>query len=185
MKTSELTDEQLTQHYIESNDAQYYLQLTNRYQEALFGVCFRFLNDLNHAQTAVINIKNKLKKDIRSYAGKSFKIWLHEYVKKECIQQLELQHVSIPPVLSEPFQPEEHEPLFNPSVPAASLESLINCLETLPENQQLTIKLFYLKEMSMAEIEKATGLEMYKIKNYLQKGRKNLKNCMLQYQSNN
>jgi RNA polymerase sigma-70 factor (ECF subfamily) len=185
VKISELTDEQLVQHYIESNDVQYYLQITNRYQEPLFGVCFRFLNDLNHAQTAAINIKNRLKKDIRSYSGKNFKTWLHEYVKKECIQQLELQNIAVPPTLLESFRPEEQESLFDPSVPAASLESLINCLETLPENQQLTIKLFYLKEMSMTEIEKATGMEMYKIKNYLQKGRKNLKTCMLQYQSNN
>lgn len=180
MKITEQTDEQLLQQYLQSNELQYYLALFNRYQEMIFGVCHMYLNEIHQTKSQVVSIKQKLSKEIKSASQKNFRTWLYNYVRKECLTNLEEQHIPIPETLFDPLPLDEEEPLFNPTAPTESLEKLIGCLDTLPENQQLVIKLFYLKEMTMEEIEKATGIEMYKIKNLLLKGRKNLKSCILQ-----
>lgn len=182
MKITDQTDEQLLHHYIQSNELQYYTHIFNRYNELIFGVCYMYLNDLQQTQQMVISLKNKLVKDIKFASTSKINNWLYNYIRKECLNYLEEHHIPIPESLLEPIPAQENDTLFDPN---ASLENLINCLETLPENQQLVIKLFFIKEMTIAEIEKATGIESYKIKVYLNKGRKNLKACMLQYQSNN
>ena len=180
MKITDQIDEQVLQHYIQSNEMQYYLNLFSRYQDMILGVCYLYLNDIQQTEHIVLKIKNKLVKDIKSAPITKFPIWLYNYVRKECLTHLEEQHIPVPETLTEPIPLEPIDPFFNPSLPNSSLENLISCLESLPDNQQLVIKLFYIKEMTFEEIEKATGFEVFKIKNYITKGRKNLKTCMLQ-----
>ena len=52
------------------------------------------------------------------------------------------------------------------------------CMETLPEEQQQTVKLFYLESKCYNEIAEITGFEWNKVRSYIQNGKRNLKNCM-------
>ena len=55
---------------------------------------------------------------------------------------------------------------------------LHGCIETLKEEQQLCVKLFYFKKKRYKQIADETGFEMKKVKSYIQNGKANLSKCM-------
>ena len=58
------------------------------------------------------------------------------------------------------------------------VEALKKCIEQLKNEQRECVKLFYLEERCYKEVSEITGLELNKIKSYLQNGRRNLKICL-------
>ena len=59
-----------------------------------------------------------------------------------------------------------------------NFKKLEECMETLPGEQQQTVKLFYLENKCYNEIAEITGFEWNKVRSYIQNGKRNLKNCM-------
>jgi RNA polymerase sigma-70 factor (ECF subfamily) len=59
-----------------------------------------------------------------------------------------------------------------------NLVKLENCIEKLVEEQQLCVRLFYLKQKCYQEIGDETGYDLKKVKSYIQNGKRNLKICM-------
>jgi RNA polymerase sigma-70 factor (ECF subfamily) len=51
-------------------------------------------------------------------------------------------------------------------------------METLPAEQQETVKLFYLESKCYNEIAEITGFDWNKVRSYIQNGKRNLKICM-------
>jgi len=60
------------------------------------------------------------------------------------------------------------------------LQRLEKCIEELKDEQKDCVKLFYLKELCYKDIVKHTGIELNKVKSYIQNGKRNLKICMEQ-----
>jgi RNA polymerase sigma factor (sigma-70 family) len=58
------------------------------------------------------------------------------------------------------------------------LQKLEHCLQTLSEEQKVTVELFYLQNKCYKEIAESTGIEWNKVRSYIQNGRRNLKICM-------
>ena len=52
------------------------------------------------------------------------------------------------------------------------------CLETLPDEQKDSVRLFYLENKCYNEIAAITGYDWNKVRSYIQNGRRNLKLCM-------
>ena len=59
-----------------------------------------------------------------------------------------------------------------------NLERMEFCLNTLPEEQEKAIRLFYLEGKCYNEIVEITGYEWEKVRSFIQNGRRNLKICM-------
>ena len=59
-----------------------------------------------------------------------------------------------------------------------NLRHLQDCIEQLVVQQKESIALFYLEGKCYKEIAANTGIEVQKIKSYIQNGRRNLKLCM-------
>ena len=59
-----------------------------------------------------------------------------------------------------------------------NFKKLEQCMETLPADQQETVKLFYLESKCYNEIAEITGFEWSKVRSYIQNGKRNLKICM-------
>ena len=59
-----------------------------------------------------------------------------------------------------------------------SIVKLEKCIETLAEEQQRCVKLFYLQEKCYKDIVIETGFELNQVKSYIQNGKRNLKICM-------
>ena len=55
---------------------------------------------------------------------------------------------------------------------------LEQCMETLPYEQQQTVKLFYLENKCYNEIAVITGFDWNKVRSYIQNGKRNLKICV-------
>ena len=51
-------------------------------------------------------------------------------------------------------------------------------MEYLPEEQRITIDLFYLQQKCYKDVSEATGFDLNKVKSYIQNGKRNLKICM-------
>ena len=52
------------------------------------------------------------------------------------------------------------------------------CLDKLPEEQKISVELFYLQKKCYKEIAEMSGFDMNKVKSYIQNGKRNLKICM-------
>jgi RNA polymerase sigma-70 factor (ECF subfamily) len=60
----------------------------------------------------------------------------------------------------------------------ADLSALEKCLETLSEEQNKTVRMFYLEEKCYKEVAEQTGFKIEKVRSYIQNGKRNLKICM-------
>jgi RNA polymerase sigma-70 factor (ECF subfamily) len=52
------------------------------------------------------------------------------------------------------------------------------CLDTLPNEQKESVRLFYLESKCYNEIAEITGFEWNKVRSYIQNGKRNLKLCI-------
>lgn len=60
----------------------------------------------------------------------------------------------------------------------SQFEKLEMCMLTLKPEQERCIRLFYLEQKCYKDIVALTGIEMNKVKSYIQNGKRNLKICM-------
>jgi RNA polymerase sigma-70 factor (ECF subfamily) len=58
------------------------------------------------------------------------------------------------------------------------LQRLEHCIDSLQEEQNKVIKMFYLENKCYNEITEVTGIDWNRVRSLIQNGRRNLKNCM-------
>lgn len=58
------------------------------------------------------------------------------------------------------------------------LKALEACIEELKKEQKTCVKLFFIEKKSYHEVEVLTGLNLKKVKSYIQNGKRNLKICL-------
>lgn len=166
--------------YKNSGDLTVLGQLYTPYMPLLYGVCFKYLQDKDKAQDAVMYIFEELIQKLRQHDVDNFKSWLHVYAKNYCLMQLRREkgktHLDIEEHLYESNQKlsEEDEEKWTD----ADIENLNACLETLQENQARCVRLFYIAQKCYQEIVEETGFDYNQVKSYIQNGKRNLKICM-------
>ena len=57
-------------------------------------------------------------------------------------------------------------------------KSLRECVESLPEQQRISVRYFFLDELSYKEVEERTGFSSKMVKSFIQNGKRNLKLCL-------
>lgn len=155
-------------------------KLYSPYMSLLYGVCYKYLQDADKSQDAVMQIFEELIIKLRTHQVENFKSWLHVYAKNYCLMQLrkEKRHteVNIEDNLFESEQKlnEQHDLKWE----SQDFEKLSECLSTLNDIQQSCITLFYLEQKCYKEISDQLGLELSKVKSAIQNGKRNLKICM-------
>jgi len=150
--------------------------------EMVYGVCLKYLKDHGKAEDGVMSIFEELTTKVKKHDIKTFKSWLHTVTKNYCLMQLRknnkksltifydnelVQSADLVHPVDEPFDDDKED-----------LEALKHCIKKLPGKQQRCIKLFYLDEQSYKDIASTTGLEIGKVRSYIQNGRRNLKKCI-------
>src|SRR5690606_38155998 len=109
----------------------------------------------------------------------NFKSWLYTLARNYCLMNLRSSHkhefVNIDDygVDNTPFLHQEDS-----DVKENQLNRMEKCMEVLPEEQRISIDLFYLQQKCYKDISEATGFDMNKVKSYIQNGKRNLKICM-------
>jgi len=150
------------------------------YMSLLYGVCFKYLQDVDRSNDAVMQIFEELIAKLRVHEVDNFKSWLHVYTKNYCLMQLRKekrqQQVDIEDHLYESEQ--QLNNTEDTRWQEQDFDKLETCLKTLNKEQEDCVRLFYLNQKCYKDIAEETGLEMNKVKSAIQNGKRNLKICM-------
>ena len=185
-KARELTesDDQLLALFRETADLEYLGELYGKYLHLVYGVCLKYLKDREASQDATMQIFEKLIVEIPKREIMNFKPWLHVITKNHCLMQLRSEksrNVRQEKIVSEQdFFVENAQELHlnNEQALDQDLKVLRLCIERLKDEQKECVSLFYLQEKCYQEISDDLGVDLKKVKSYIQNGKRNLKICM-------
>jgi RNA polymerase sigma factor (sigma-70 family) len=176
-----LTDAELLDLHKEKNDPAIIGVLFKRYTHLVLGVSFKYLRDEDEAKDAVMEIFEKLLKDLSRHEITYFKSWLHTVTKNHCLMKLRAaKRKFVERIENDETDLEvvEMNLLLHPE-DANEKEIMLTLLEKgikqLNNDQRKCVELFYLEQKSYQEIVELTGYTMLNVKSYIQNGKRNLK----------
>lgn len=178
-----LSDKELADLYRTSAQQDLLATLFNRYKDLIFGVCLKYLKDLDAATDACSDIYIEMVEKMLKHEVQNPKAWLYQVAKNHCL--LRLRKNKKMPVDSLPDDFVQLDVNWHPDLAMEKekkLTSLEKCLETLKAEQKSSVSLFYLEEKSYQEIAAITGIGWNTVRSHIQNGRRNLKNCMEQHE---
>ncbi|MBS1588719.1 MAG: sigma-70 family RNA polymerase sigma factor [Bacteroidetes bacterium] len=180
---SSATDEELILQYQMGGSIELLGCLLSRYSILAFGVAMKYLKDRSLAEDAVQQAFCKIIDRFPKEPIYNFKGWLYVVIRNQCLQTLRDNKCS--PL--ESFNSETIDDIDTEKNDSAwklvTDEDLETALGLLPEQQRVSIQLFFLKELSYKQIEDQTGYTFLQIKSYIQNGKRNLKNILTKMQS--
>lgn len=177
--TQEQTDAALIASYRMSGDMAVLGILYNRYMHLVFGVCLKYFKDEEQSKDAVMQIFEELIVKLRIHEVQNFKSWLHVLARNHCLMALRRNAKNITVSLEDTFvENTDFVHLNIDDTKETKLTVMEACMKTLPEEQRVSVDLFYLQEKCYKEVADITGYEMQKVKSYIQNGKRNLKICI-------
>ncbi len=179
--SSKSSDAELISQFRSANNTSVLAELFTRYSALVYGVCLKYLKDRDEAKDAVMQIFEKLSQDLKEHAIDYFKGWLYTTSKNHCLMQLRAQKKMVMEEIRDDFM--ENQFFLHPEADnkyEKDLSKLEKCIDQLKNGQKACVQLFYLKEMCYKEIMDTTGIELKRVKSYIQNGKRNLKICMEQ-----
>jgi RNA polymerase sigma factor (sigma-70 family) len=179
------SDSELIADFKESPNEQCIEILFNRYCHLSFAVCMNYLHSEDESKDAVIEVFEKISKDLVRYEVRDFGSWLHTVSRNHCFHILKKKKQNV--------DLEEENPVFTQAAVSEFnfeksnddnkeemyMRFLNEALITLAVEQRICVELFYLQEKSYEEIVKATGYSYNQVKSYIQNGKRNLKNYLI------
>ncbi len=181
------SDATLLDLYKKDKDTKWIGYLFERYTLLVFGVCMKYLKQVNDAKDATQQVFEKAFGEVNKYEVTYFKSWIYSIARNHCLMQLRSKGhqivfmESLPEDLEgnsttmEPFDSKENH--LNEKV-----ENLSAAIQHLNQEQKLCIDLFYLQKLSYREIEEKTGFSFQQVKSYIQNGKRNLRIYLEQQQ---
>ena len=173
------SDTDLVSLYRQSGDLKVLGELYQRYMELVYGVCLKYLKEPERSQDGVMQIFEELVSKLKKHEVENFRGWLHQVAKNYCLMQLRtpknLKTVELPALL---MQNEEDVHLNGVMEKEENFQKLEKCLASLPDEQRMMIKLFYLDGRCYNDIVEITGHNWNHVRSSIQNGRRNLKLCM-------
>ncbi|MEI7735136.1 MAG: sigma-70 family RNA polymerase sigma factor [Ferruginibacter sp.] len=178
--SSETTDKELVAAFKESGNINHLSVLYQRYMDLVFGVCLKYFKDAERSKDAVMDIFESLNTKLRQHEVENFKGWLHVLARNYCLMQLRSPRNMKTTEFSANFMQSAENTHLNDEAKEkeSNFVKLEACLQTLPEEQQSSVRLFYLENKCYNEIAVITGYDWNKVRSYIQNGRRNLKLCM-------
>lgn len=162
-------------------------ELFRRYLSQSYGVALKYLRDPMEAEDAVMQVFEKLHKDLLHHEVHNFKSWLHSVVRNHCLMELRKKKG----LFSVPLDHAENNPQFVERDPErhhreglekeGQLRELEQGILLLNSEQRTCIDLFYIQQLSYKDISEKTGLTLLQIKSHIQNGKRNLKIFLEKY----
>lgn len=172
------SDESLMQDFKTTGDLQILANLYQRYMDLVYGVCLKYLNNNDDAKDATINIYVELIDKLKKYPVDNFKGWLYQLSKNHCLMILRKKKTKPVQIDSENMEFLDDRHPEASQLKEFQFIEMQKCIEQLVDQQKISIELFYIKEKCYKEISELIGIEINKVKSYIQNGRRNLKICM-------
>ena len=173
------TEAEMLAAYRKTGDLEILGKIYEKYMPLVFGLCLKYLKNEEQSKDAVMQIFEQLITKLKVHDVTNFKSWLYTLARNYCLMDLrssnkhEFVNIDDYGVESATFL--HHD---NDEVKEIQLNSMEKCMEKLPEEQRITIDLFYLQQKCYKDIADATGFDLNKVKSYIQNGKRNLKICM-------
>lgn len=178
-RIQEQDDAALIAHYKQSGNLEALGTLYNKYMHLVFGVCLNYLKNEEQSKDAVMQIFEELVVKLKIHEVQNFKSWLHVLSRNHCLMALRKQSKNTTVSIEDTFvENMDFVHLDIDDTKERQLSVMEKCMETLPEEQRISVDLFYLQEKCYKEVADITGYEMLKVKSYIQNGKRNLKNCI-------
>ena len=181
------SDATLLDLYKKDKDTKWIGYLFERYTLLVFGVCMKYLKQVNDAKDATQQVFEKAFVEVNKYEVTYFKSWMYSIARNYCLMQLRgkgLQTVfmeTLPEELGENFNTQELLDAKE-NLHEQQIENLGDAVAHLNQEQQLCIDLFYLQKLSYKEIEEKTGYSFQQVKSHIQNGKRNLRIYLEQQQ---
>lgn len=174
-----LSDADLVTKYRDTGDLNLVSELFGRYTTMIYSVCVKYLRDRDDAKDAVMQVFEKLPSTLKSHEVSNFKSWVYVMARNHCLMQIRAGKGK----KTEEFRQQavENDFLMHPQADSElenDLSKLEKCIQTLAEEQQRCVRLFFLEEQCYKDISTETGYDLNKVKSYIQNGKRNLKICM-------
>ena len=174
------TDKELLVSFKETGNISVLSSLYQRYMDLVFGVCLKYFKDSERSKDAVMDIFDEINTKLRVHEVENFKGWLHVLARNYCLMQLRSPRNLKTTEFSPVFMYSEQDSHLNGEAleKEENFKKMEACLETLPNEQKESVRLFYLESKCYNEIAEITGFEWNKVRSYIQNGKRNLKICM-------
>ncbi len=178
-RIEEQDDLSLVVAYQKSGDLEVLGKLYNKYMHLVYGVCFNYFKDEEQSKDAVMQIFEELVSKLRIHQVQNFKSWLHVLTRNHCLMALRKSSRNPTVTMEDNFvENSDFVHLDIDDTKETQLTIMEKCMETLSEEQRISVDLFYLQEKCYKEVADITGYDMLKVKSYIQNGKRNLKICI-------
>jgi RNA polymerase sigma-70 factor (ECF subfamily) len=179
------SDDELLKQFTETADQELLGQLYSRYIPLVYGLCLKYLQQVEDAEDAVFAIYEEISQKIGNYRVEHFKTWIYSVAKNHCLQILRKENKVIFEEIDGNFvESDTFEHLLDVDDDKEKEDALNYCLDTLPAEQRQCIVHFFFDDFSYADIVEKTGFALNKVKSYIQNGKRNLKICILKIVTN-
>lgn len=179
----ELSDRDLQMQFHSTGNLDILGELYSRHMPLIYGVCLKYLKNREDSKDAVMQIFEKLIKDLPDYEILNFNSWLYVLSKNYCLMQLRSRQAKDKKMKI--FQNEsknfmEFEEFLHPldETEAENNKALNDCIQKLKNEQKICIELFYFNNKSYREIMELQGFDENKVKSLIQNAKRNLKICL-------
>lgn len=180
MNLEELSDEELIDKYIRTDDEVYLTHLYQRYVPLMYGLCLKYLKNQQDAKDAVVFLYEELTVKIKKYEIAIFKNWLYSVTKYYCFSLLKEKKKEVIIDFNADFMEFDKVDtlLDEKEIDEEKIKALNECMQKLPDTQRVCIEAFYMNDKSYVEIVEETSYNIKSVKSYIQNGRRNLKICL-------
>ena len=177
---SNFSNEELLEKFLQTGEVSVFGELYRRYMPLVYGLCLKYLGDEDAAQDAVMDIFENVLEKLPQYNVKNFHTWLYSVAKNHCLHVLRKEKsIDFVNIEENVVENQDDFTLIDKPQTEEEMEALIYCLGTLTEEQQKSIRYFYMEEKSYADIVELTNYSLNKVKSYIQNGKRNLKSCII------
>lgn len=154
--------------------------LVERYQDYAYTICHSILKNSEEAEEAAQDAFIKAYRSLNKYESKSkFSTWLYTIAYRTSIDRYRTlkKHKPLDDLTINQLQTEEGQDHYEKE----DIYKFLNqAIDTLQEEDGIIVRLFYLKELGIKEINKITGISESNIKIKLFRARKKLKDILQQ-----
>ena len=170
----------------QKGDVTAFNRLVLHYQEAVYNVAYRIMGQPQAAEDATQDAFISAYKSLNRFRGGSFKAWLMRIVTNGCYDELRRRKRRPQSSLDEMTE-ENESPAFlrNPNDGPEDYQERIelaqaieNCLDTLPDDQRITVVLCDIEGYDYKEIAQVTASTLGTVKSRISRARAKLRDCL-------
>ena len=169
-----MTDGQLI-HAILNGDTNAFTSLVEQHQDYIYTVCYSVLKNKAEAQEAAQDTFVKVYKSIEHYnEGAKLRSWMYKIAYRTSLDYIRKRKHSDDLDVVEMVKADDGLRSDQMMEKEDLGEILSEAIDALPEDESVVVRLFYLEEMNIKELEEITGMSNSNIKVKLYRARKHL-----------